>query len=76
MISKPVFLSYGNKPRIESRLIGMISNYLPYTDIATSGQTGRRKLVSEENSGLANVTPIDAIQETILVAYSKNPKRD
>ena len=76
VISKPVFVSYGNKPRIESKLIGMVSNYLLYTDIATSGQTGRQKLVSEENSGLANVTPIDAIQETILIANSKNSKRD
>ncbi len=71
VISKPVFASYGNKPGIDSKLIGMVSGYLPYKDVALSSQTGRPKILFEENSGLATVVPIDTIQETVLVAVEK-----
>lgn len=71
VISKPVFVSYGDKPRIDSKLIGMVSGYLPYKDIAFSRQTGRPKISFEENSGLATVVPIDAIRETVLIAVEK-----
>lgn len=71
VISKPVFVSYGNKPRIDSKLIGMVSSYLPYTDIAFSRQTGRPKISFEENSGLATVVPIDTIQEAVSIAVKK-----
>lgn len=71
VFAKPVFGSYGNKPCIGSELIGMVSGYLPYTDTAYSRQTGRPKIVFEENSGLAEVVPIDAIQKTISLAVSR-----
>ena len=71
VFAKPVFVSYGDKPRIDSKLIGMVSGYLPYRDTAYSRQTGRPKIVFEENSGLAEVVPIDAIQKTISLAVSR-----
>ena len=71
VFAKPVFAQYGTKPSLNSSLIGMVSGYLPYTDTAYSHQTGRPKIVFEENSGLAEVVPIDAIQKTISVAVSR-----
>jgi S1-C subfamily serine protease len=42
-------------------LLGVISSYVPYRDIAVSPQTGRTRVVFEENSGLASVIPIDHV---------------
>ena len=72
VIAKPVIWSSNNKPRFSRpKLIGMVSGYVPYQDIAWSRQTGRPKLISEENSGLAKVVPIDAIQKTISIAAKR-----
>ena len=74
VIAKPVLWSSNNRPRFtQPKLIGMVSAYLPYTDIAWSLQSEppRMKMVAEENSGLAEVVPIDAIQETISIAASR-----
>ncbi len=71
VFSKPVFASYGGKPHLGLKLIGMVSGYLPYTEIASSPQTGRPKIVFEENSGLAEVVPIDAILKTVSIAANR-----
>ena len=49
----------------EASLIGIITSYVPYRDIAISQQTGRTRVTFDENSGLALVTPFDFIDETI-----------
>ncbi len=49
-------------------LIGMVSSYLPYQEVAISNQTGRTRMIFEENSGLGTVVPHDAIQKTIRIA--------
>ena len=67
VIAKPTMFSYG-ETRPYAKLIGMVSGYLLYRDIAWSRQTGRAKLIAEENSGLATVVPVDLIQETISFA--------
>ncbi len=43
------------------RLIGIVSGYLPYEDVAISTQTRKPRVTFEENSGLAAVVPVDAI---------------
>jgi len=58
----------GTKANKTSYLLGMVSKYLLYEDIAVSPQTGLPRVVFQENSGLAVVVPIDVIQETILEA--------
>ena len=60
MIAKPTFTSFGGETQPYAKLIGMVSGYLPYTDIAYSLQTDppTPKLISQENSGLAEVVPI------------------
>jgi S1-C subfamily serine protease len=55
----------GTKPQTAAYLIGMVKGYVPYDDVAVSQQTGRPRMVSEENSGLAEVIPVDFINETI-----------
>ena len=64
VVLKPVLWSANHRPKItHARLLGLVAAYLPYQDVATSRQTGRIRLVSEENSGLAQVVPIDAVVE-------------
>jgi S1-C subfamily serine protease len=46
-------------------LLGIVSSYLPYQDIAISAQTKRARIIFEENTGLASVFPVDFIDETI-----------
>lgn len=41
--------------------VGMVTSYLPYTDIAISPQTKRARITFEENSGLCNIIPADRI---------------
>ena len=76
VIAKPTMFSYGQTmPR--PKLIGMVAAYLPYEDVAWSRQTGRPKMISEENSGLATVVPIDPILQTVSRAaerYGKKPE--
>ena len=64
------------KPLRASLLIGMVSSYIPYDDIAVSPQTGRPRVVFQENSGLVRVVPVDAIDETIEHAMSRKAEPD
>jgi S1-C subfamily serine protease len=57
----PVF-DYGSADHSAGpRLLGVVSGYLPYEDVAISRQTGKPRITFEENSGLASVVPVDAI---------------
>ena len=51
-----------------SLLIGMVRAYIPSQEVAVSERTGRPKVIFEENSGLAEVVPIDVIRETMKLA--------
>lgn len=67
VIIKPEFTHIeGTKSQNESRLIGLVKSYIPYRDVAISPQTGRPRVVFEENTGLTNVEPVDHIIETII----------
>lgn len=55
----------GTPPQTNAFLIGVITSYQPYTDIAYSPQTKRPRISFEENSGLAEVLPTDYIDEAI-----------
>ena len=52
-------------------LIGMVSSYLPYREVAVSQQTGLPRMIFEENSGLGTVVPHDVIHEVIELAMTK-----
>ena len=57
-------------------LIGMVSAYLPYSEVAVSKQTGRPRMIFEENSGLGIVVPLNLIEETINIALAKLLQRE
>ena len=61
----------GTKPNNRCGLIGMVSAYLPYREIAISTQTDRPRKIFEENSGLGVVVPHDLIPETVKAAVDK-----
>ena len=65
----------GTKSNNRCGLIGMVSSYLPYQEIAVSTQTNRPRMIFEENSGLGIVVPHDLIQETVEIAVRElDPK--
>ncbi|MGE0730642.1 MAG: trypsin-like peptidase domain-containing protein [Acidimicrobiia bacterium] len=44
-------------------LLGLVKSYVPYRDVATSAQTGRARVVFEENTGLCSATVIDVVAD-------------
>lgn len=70
---KPSIYDYRNNSfgqNAPGYLIGIVSSYLPYQDIAISQQTQRPRIIFEENSGLAVVYSTDVILNA-LAAYVK-----
>ena len=66
VVLKPESTAVQNtKSNNSAYLIGMVESYIPYQDIAISPQTGRPRVVFEENAGLANVIPGNVILEII-----------
>ncbi len=55
----------GTKSNSKAYLIGAVSAFIPYIDVAVSPQTQRARVTFEENSGLAEVIPVDRINEAI-----------
>lgn len=64
----------GTRAQTASYLIGMVEGYIPYEDYAISAQTRRPRVIFEENSGLAEVTPVDEIEQAVKKAIEKLPK--
>jgi hypothetical protein len=66
VIVKPTSESLaGGRPIDQAYLIGMVRSYLPYEEVAYSLQTEppRPRMVFTENSGLADVIPMDCVKE-------------
>ena len=55
----------------ESKLVGLVSAYVPYHDDAISRQTGEVRVRFTEHSGLSNVVPFDRVEETVI-SYALN----
>lgn len=71
VLKQPELISIkGTKNNPRCLLIGLVSSYVPYQDIAISNQTQRPRIIFEENTGLTNVIPVDYIEKT-----TKNAKR-
>ena len=76
VVTKPEVVSVGNtKPYQRSSLLGMVSRYVSYQEEARSDQTGRLRMIFEQNSGLASVVPAGLIQETVLLANKRVKNR-
>lgn len=65
----------GTKRQDHAYLIGVVRAYLPYRDVAFSQQTGQAMMVSQENSGLPEVVPIDYVNETISFSRAVEAQR-
>lgn len=66
VVSKPDALAIqGTKPQNAAFLIGIVAAYVPYQEVAVSPQTGRPRVIFEENSGLAVAYTVDCIERTI-----------
>ncbi|SLM48061.1 conserved protein of unknown function [Nitrospira japonica] len=61
----------GTQPLGSANLIGVVKGYLPYSEMAISTQTNQPRIIFQENSGLAQIIPIDLVNETIA-AYWKS----
>lgn len=67
---KPSLFDYRTKTfgkLANSYLIGIVSSYIAHTDKAISSQTGRTRIIFEENSGLAVVYSSEQIIELIKI---------
>ena len=58
----------------EEKLIGIVSSFIPYREPAISPQTKRVRVIFEENSGLANIVPVERLSE--LLATDAVTKQD
>lgn len=57
-------------------LLGVISSYIPYQDVAISQQTGEPRVIFEENTGLSIVFSISYVKEILDSApYKEQLKR-
>ena len=61
------------KPILNPFLIGLVKEYIAYQDVAISAQTGKPRIVFEDNSGLAEVIPIDRVQECVDACLKSQP---
>ncbi len=50
---------------LNGRFIGVVGQYIPYQELAVSAQTGRPRVLFEENTGLSRVWAVDYIREII-----------
>ena len=72
VLLKPELASVaGTKSNSMCGLIGMVSSYLTYQEIAVSAKTKRPRMIFEENSGLGVVVPHDMILETVNIAVDR-----
>lgn len=73
IINRPEIVSLnGTNSNSSSKLIGIVSGHLQYREILYSRQTQRDRMITEENSGLAVVFPVDFINETVEIERTRS----
>lgn len=76
IVSRPEHMSIGGTPNNTSaNLIGILSAYIPYRETLYSRQTGRDRMIQEENSGLTIVHPVDRIKEVVELEWERIEKQ-
>jgi len=74
VILQPSIISIGEtKHSNVAYLLGVVKDYVPYVDVAISPQTRHARVTFEENSGLADIIPVDRINELIRVWRASLP---
>lgn len=66
----------GTPSNTSANLIGILSAYIPYRETLYSKQTGRDRMVQEENSGLTIVHPVDRIKEVVELEWERIEKQN
>jgi hypothetical protein len=66
VVLAPEAISVTGQPRGRVYLVGIVAGYVPWIDTAVSQQTGRPRATFEENSGLTNVVPLDAVNDLVV----------
>lgn len=61
----------GTKSIPKAHLVGVVKSYIPYQDSAISPQTGRARILFEENSGLTKAESVDSIREIVEIGQSR-----
>ncbi len=75
VVNKPELTHINDTQAInKASLIGIVASYVPYFDYAISSQTGRPRVIFEENSGLANVFSVDCIKSAVN-SYERQRKK-
>jgi hypothetical protein len=75
VVTKPELASIGGTKAVNaSYLVGLVASYSSYQDVAISQQTGRPRVIFEENSGIAQVFTADVIAETVDLHASVQPQ--
>ncbi|MBA7652924.1 hypothetical protein ES703_60763 [subsurface metagenome] len=57
--------------KLGGKFIGIIGEYIPYREIAISTQTGRPRVIFEENTGLSRVWSVPFIREILELGIFK-----
>ncbi len=66
IILRPEFISVNKTKSLnKSVLVGIIHSYIPYRESLINSQTGQIVEIKSENSGIANVHPVEYIREII-----------
>ncbi len=72
IVSRPEYLSIEGTPcNGSANLIGILSEYIPYQETLYSRQTGKARMIQEENSGLTVVHPVDRIIEVVELEWER-----
>ena len=75
IITRPEFVSVGGSPSLQkSVLVGIVHSYIPYQERLINSQTKQVVEIRSENSGIANVHPVEYIREIIDKIYPKPTK--
>ncbi len=76
VISRPQQMSINGTPQnMNANLIGIVSGYISYKETLYSKQTGRSRMIQEENSGLTIVHPMDRIKEVVEAEWTRIEKK-
>jgi hypothetical protein len=74
VVLRPELVSItGTKSQTNAYLVGVVVSYEPYSDVAVSVQTKQPRVVFQENSGLADVLPIDDVENAIIQWRTTRP---
>lgn len=72
IVSRPEFVSVGDTGSLNKCvLLGIIHSYIPYQETLINSQTGQTVEIRSENSGIANMHPVEFILEIIDKIYPK-----